>query len=354
MKIDLDNLQEIIQIDRTNFKQLLLDFPQQCLRAEEIGKKGTFPPIYREIKNIVFSGLGGSAIGGDLIRSYLAGQAKVPVVINRNYSLPEFVDSSSLVFICSYSGNTEETLQAFQEGLTRKARLITVTSGGKLAVLAGKAEIPLVTIPQGLPPRAALGYSFFPGLIALSKLGIINEQSFQIKNAVAVLSRLKEKLSPEAKTEINQAKQIALDIYGKIPLIYAANDFFDVVSYRWRTQLAENGKTLSSNHVFPELTHNEIVGWEFPQKLLKDFVVICLRDKHDHPRIAKRMDITMSILKEKAGKIIEIFSEGEELLARIFSLIYIGDFVSFYLAILNKIDPTPVDRITYLKKKLAS
>jgi glucose/mannose-6-phosphate isomerase len=182
---------------------------------------------------------------------------------------------------------------------------------------------------------------------------MIGEESSQIEQTITVLSRLRKSLSPEVKTEVNRAKSLALDIYGKFSLIYASNDFFDVVSYRWRTQLAENSKALSSNHVFPELTHNEIVGWEFPQKLLSDFIVICLRDKEDNPRIAKRMDITVSIIKQKASKVIEIWSEGEGLLSRIFSLIYIGDFVSFYLAILNRVEPMPVERITYLKKKLA-
>ncbi|MEA3560233.1 MAG: bifunctional phosphoglucose/phosphomannose isomerase [Candidatus Omnitrophota bacterium] len=353
MTINLDNFQEITGTDKSNLKQLLLDFPEQCLTARKIGEKEIFPSAYKASKNIIFSGLGGSAVSGDLIRSYLAGEAKVPIVINRNYGLPEFVDSSSLVFICSYSGNTEETIQSFEDGLSKKAKLIVVTSGGKLKTLADEAGIPFVTIPQGLPPRAALGYSFFPALIALSKLSIINEKNSQIEEVVTILSQLKEKLRPEVKTEMNQAKLLAGNMYGKFPLVYASNDFFDVVSYRWRTQLAENSKSLSSNHVFPELTHNEIVGWEFPQKLLRDFVVICLRDKHDHPRISKRMDITASIVKEKANKIIEVWSEGKGVLARIFSLIYVGDFVSFYLAILNNVDPTPVDRITYLKKKLA-
>jgi glucose/mannose-6-phosphate isomerase len=160
MMVDLDNLQEIIQIDKSNFKQTLLDFPQQCLKAREIGEKGIFPSAYRESKNIVFSGLGGSAVSGDLIRSYLSLKAKVPIVINRNYGVAEFVNSGSLVFICSYSGDTEETVQAFKDALGKRARLIVITSGGKLQEMAGEAGVPLLIIPQGLFIFSCLNSAF--------------------------------------------------------------------------------------------------------------------------------------------------------------------------------------------------
>ena len=349
---ELDDIQKISQIDKSNLKQLLFDFPEQCREAKEIGKGTDFPSGYREINNIVFTGLGGSAVGGDLLCSYLANEARVPMVVNRNYSIPEFVDSNTLLVVCSYSGNTEETISAFEKGLKKKAEIVVITSGGKLKTAAVEHNLPLVTIPAGLPPRAALAYSFFPALMVLAKLGIIKDKSSQIENVALVLSGLRQRLNPEVKTKDNQAKSIACDIQQGFPHIYSSSDFFGPVSYRWRTQLAENSKSLSSNHVFPELTHNEIVGWDFPKELLEYFTVIILRDKGDNPRIAKRMDITASILKQNARSVIEVFSEGDELLSRIFSLIYIGDFVSFYLAILNGIDPTPVDRITYLKKKL--
>lgn len=350
---ELDDIQKISQIDKSNLRQLLFDFPKQCREAKEIGKRTDFPSGYREINNIVFTGLGGSAVGGDLLRAYLANEARVPIVVNRNYSIPEFVDSDTLLVVCSYSGNTEETISAFEKGLKKKAKIVVITSGGKLKAAAAQDKLPLVAIPAGLPPRAALAYSFFPALMVLAKLGIINDKSLQIERVAAVLSRLRQRLKPEVKIKDNQAKSIARDIQKGFSHIYSSNDFFGPVSYRWRTQLAENSKSLSSNHVFPELTHNEIVGWDFPKELLDYFTVIILRDKGDNPRIAKRMDITASIIKQKAKNVIEVFSEGDELLSRIFSLIYIGDFVSFYLAILNGIDPTPVDKITYLKKKLA-
>ncbi len=349
---DLDDLQIIKEVDKSGFCQILLDLPDQCEKAKEIGASLEVPSQWRDFRNVVFTGLGGSAIGGDLIRSYLAGEAKVPIIVNRNYGLPEFVDQRTLLIVSSYSGGTEETLQAYEEGKKRSARIIAVTSGGELARMADRDGVPLVTIPSDLPPRAALGYLFLPALIILSKIEIASDKSSEIQKATACLRDLSKKLGPKLSSEDNQAKVLASSIYGRLPLIYGSNDFFDVVTMRWRTQLAENSKHLASSHLFPELTHNEIVGWVNPPDLIKDFMVIILRDRADHPRIARRMAVTCDIIKEVAADVIEVWSQGEGLLARVYSLIYIGDFTSFYLAVLNGVDPTPVERINYLKREL--
>lgn len=350
---DLDDQQAIRDVDRSNFCQILLDLPGQCEKAKVIGASLEIPNRWRDFRNVVFTGLGGSAIGGDLVRSYLAGEVKIPIIVNRNYGLPEFVDQRTLLVVTSYSGNTEETLQAYEEGEKRSAKIIAVTSGGELAGRAGRGGVPLVTIPSGLPPRAALGYLFLPALIILSKIGIASDKSKEIQEAIACLRGLSKKLGPKLSSKDNQAKALASAIYGRFPLIYGSNDFFDVVTMRWRTQLAENSKHLASSHLFPELTHNEIVGWANPPDLIKKFVVIILRDRDDHPRIARRMAVTSDIIKKLACDLIEVWSEGEGILSRIYSLIYIGDFASFYLAILNGVDPTPVERIDYLKRELA-
>jgi glucose/mannose-6-phosphate isomerase len=171
---------------------------------------------------------------------------------------------------------------------------------------------------------------------------------------VGVLEELKNKsINPRIGAKDNIAKYAASKLFNKLAVIYASSIHFDVVATRLRGQLNENSKTLASSHVFPEMNHNEIVGWQNPKKLFKDFVVMMLRDKDMHPRVAKRMDITQEIFKKEGIEVIDIWSRGEGLLSRIFSLIYIGDFISYYLALLYGIDPTPVDRVTYLKNKLA-
>ena len=275
------------------------------------------------------------------------------MIINRNYGLPGFVNEKTLLFVCSYSGNTEETLSAYQEGRARKAKIVTLTSDGKLKDLASQNDLPCLLVPPGQPPRSALGYLFFPALTALSKMGLIEDKAKQIEEAVRLLFKLKdEALGPQITTLNNKAKRLAENLYNKFPLIYTSTGFFETVAARWRAQLAENSKTLSSSHLVPEMNHNEIVGWEFPPQMLGEFAVVMLRDKSEHEKIKKRFEITKSIIKQKAHGLFEVWSQGDGLLARIFFLIYMGDYVSFYLAILNGIDPTPVEKIDYLKKQL--
>jgi len=353
--LNLDDLKIIAKYDRSGMLETIESFPAQCRDAKSIGYGFDLPASFKiQYKNVVSTGLGGSAIGSDLARSYIADDSETPLFVNRNYRLPGFVGEGTLVIASSYSGNTEETISAYKDAKVKKAKIIAVTSGGELRKLATDDGFPVLTIPGGLQPRCALGYSFFPLLIVLVKIGVVKDRAEDIDEAIEVLTSLKVKslgyAVPEKK---NIAKTIARSLYNKFPVIYAGGDHTDSVVTRWRGSLSENAKVLSSGHVIPEMNHNEIVGWENPAKLLKDFVAVILRDSGDNPRVAKRMDITKKILAKAGVKVIEVNSRGSSLLARIFSLIYIGDFVSFYLAILNKLDPTPVERIAYLKKELA-
>ena len=352
---ELDSFKRIEKCDESGMLELIESFPEQCQDAKRIGDEFELPQgLRRPYKNIVCTGLGGSAIGADLVRSYVAEEAQIPVSVNRNYTLPNFVDEETLVIASSYSGNTEETLSAYREAVSRGSSIIVITSGGKLERSAKKDDIPCLIIPEGFPPRCALGYSFFPLLTVLTKIGIIKDQAVQIDDAIHNLRRLKDsKVGYKIPYRNNPAKKMASEIFGKLPVIYGSSDHIDAVVTRWRGQLAENSKTLSSGHLFPEMNHNEIVGWENPKKVLKECTAIILRDAADHPRISKRMDATRDILKRYSVKVLEVSSSGKELLARIFSLVYMGDFVSFYLAILNGIDPTPVERIAIIKKELA-
>ncbi len=349
----LDDLNSIKKIDASKMLNNLLNFPQQCKHAKAIGESFKAPTSYSNFDNIVLSGLGGSAIGADLVRSFVAGYFEKPIYVNRNYTLPGFVNGSTILFCLSYSGNTEETISSYYEGRKKNAKIIILTSGGRLKELAEDSNIPAITIPGGLPPRQALGYSFFPLLYALSGLSGKKPDARVIDETIAYLSKIKVFLKPERKTKENTAKKIALKLYKKIPLIYGAQDHIDTVVLRFRNQLEENSKHISFNHIFPEMNHNEIVGWENPKALLKDIAVVFFRDREDHRRTQLRMDITKGIISKYTKNIIEINSKGNNLLCRMFYLIYLGDFISFYLAILNKADPTPVEKVKYLKDRLA-
>ncbi|MCX5679641.1 MAG: bifunctional phosphoglucose/phosphomannose isomerase [Candidatus Omnitrophica bacterium] len=351
---NLDSAKLLEKYDVSDMLKLIESFPKQVKEAAEIGLRFKLPDTYRcEYVNIVCAGLGGSAIGADIMRSYAADEARMPISVCRNYTLPNFVGKTSLVIVSSYSGNTEETLSAYKDAKDRGAKIIVITSGGQILQMAKADGNACLIIPSGLPPRCALGYSFFPLLTLMSKIGVITDKSTDVDETIRVLEVLRDKKVGAAVAGTkNIAKKIASDLYEKYGIIYGGQDHIDCVVTRWRGQIAENSKALASSHVFPEMNHNEIVGWENPKKVLESFVVIILRDKADHPRTAKRMDISKVIMKKKAAKIIEVTSIGESLLARIFSLVYIGDFVSYYLAILNKCDPTPVESVTYLKNEL--
>ena len=352
---ELDSIGNIEKYDKSDMLELIESFPDQCQDAKRIGYEFALLEGFKtKYKNVVCAGLGGSAIGADLVRSYIAPGAGIPFFVNRDYVLPDFTDEETLFIASSYSGDTEEVLSAYRDARSRGSEIIAITSGGRLSKIAKEDGAPIIDIPAGLPPRAALGYSFFPLLILLSKIGIIKDQAFFIDDAIRNLRKLKNiRLGGKIKSADNPAKKIAVEIFGKFPVIYSGPDRIDAVVTRWRGQLAENSKTLASGNLFPEMSHNEIVGWENPKQVLKNSVVIMLRDAADHPRVSKRMDVVKNIFKRNNTEVVEVNSTGKELLARIFSLVYTGDYVSFYLAILNKVDPSPVERIVYLKRELS-
>lgn len=342
----------IQRYDKSKMQKLLIEFPKQVEEAVQIGKKFRSPFRRSQIDTIVITGLGGSAIGGDLLRSYLAEELKISIMINRHYFLAEFVNDRTLVVVSSYSGNTEETIAAHLDAKKRRAKVLCISSNGETAKIAKKFKQPLITIPKGFPPRTALGYSFFPILIALSKMRFIKPKNADIKETVALLKK-KSKLY-SAVNDKNPAIQLARQLYMKLPIIYSAADRFDIVNLRWRGQIAENAKQLAFGHVLPEMNHNELVGWRVLRRMMEEeMVALFLRDKEDHERVKIRMEVTKGIINQYASKVIEVHSEGRSLLARMFSLIYLGDWTSYYLAILNGVDPTPVKVIDYLKNELA-
>jgi len=350
----LDDIKKIEKLDNSDMHDLLVSFSKAIQDAHAIGSHMKLPPEYKKKYNaIVFTGLGGSAIGADFIKSYLEDEIDIPIIVNRDYTIPAVVNKNVLFITSSYSGNTEETLSAYKLAKKAGVNIVVLSSNGKLMEMAIKDGFPFVRIPGKLPPRAALAYGTIPYLSLFAELGLISSRADEIKEAIKVIAEMREELKISVTRKRNIAKKIAESLRDKFPIIYGASRHISVVATRWRGQLAENSKTISSSHLLPEMNHNEIVGWENPKALLAKFIVLLLKDKDDHPRVKTRMEITKAIIKKKKAHIIEVTSKGKGLLARLFSLIYIGDWVSFYLAILNGVDPTPVDLITYLKKKLS-
>ncbi len=280
-------LDEIKAIDKSDMLKLLREFPEQFSQAIEIGKNANIVLDREKIKNILFVGMGGSAIGGDVIISCLGDQLQIPALVNRNYHLPNFVDENTLAIVSSFSGNTEESLNAFNEAVAKQAQIVCLTSGGKLKILAQEKGIPVITIPGGMPPRCALGYLSVPVLFLLTDNKIANVPEKDFHETLELLKELEEKYSPESVD--NLALHTAELLHGKIPVIYSSNDMLGAVTVRWKGQFSENAKQLAFANVFPELNHNEIVGWEKLPELLQKFQIIYLSDKQDNPRNAARM-----------------------------------------------------------------
>jgi len=352
---NLDDLAEVRRIDQSNFAGLIESFPEQLEKGSRIASVFALPRWkVSAISNIVLAGLGGSAIAAELVKSYLNYQLKIPFLIVRHYQLPEFVSPKSLVIVSSYSGNTEETLSAYQKAKQRKAKIVSIASGGKLSQFCQRDKLPQVAIPTGIPPRAALGYSFVSLLVLLGRMRLVQLDLPEIQRAIRFLKNFRQNFRPTTFGSNNLAKSVAKRLYGRIPVIYAGEDYFGAVALRWKQQICENAKVLSFCNAFPEFNHNELVGWEKLQDFREKLIVVMLRDKADHKRIQARMQIVDQILKKKTVEIIQVESRGKDVLTRILSLVHLGDWVSYYLALLNEVDPTPVEVIDYLKKSLAS
>lgn len=348
----LSNPQAMYEADTMGMLQALWELPEQCVRAWELGLEAV-APFMGEVRQVVVTGLGGSAIGGDFLRVYAAKMADIPVVVNRDYVLPRFVGPHTLVFAVSYSGNTEETLSAYQMAREKGATVVAITSGGKLAETASQEGVTVVKVPGGLAPRAATGYLFLPTLAIMQRMGLVPDAGGEVAELVEVLRVLREKLRPEVPQGENVAKQLAANMYLRIPVIWGTSGTSEVAAQRWKGQINENAKAPAYWNVFPELNHNELVGFEFPTELLRKLYVVILRDPQDHPRVQKRFSITREIMEKAVAGVTEVEALGQGLLARMYSLVYIGDYASVYLAMLYGVDPGPVRVIDQLKARLA-
>lgn len=289
-------------------------------------------------KGIAFSGMGGSGIVGDLAKTLLEKHnIHVPVVSLRGYSLPPYVKEGWLVFCISYSGNTEETLSVAQSALERNIKPVCISSGGRLAELAQKEHLPHFSLPEGYPPRYALGHMLS---LVLSLLGIKDT----LESCSSFLKEKKEAIKEEA-------KKIAHYFEGYIPVVYATQ-LLESVAFRWKTQINENAKTLCYTAVLPELHHNEVVGLDNPiTRNVCSFLLMF--DPEDHPRVIKRVQITEELLRDFGVVPRVIKAEGESFLQRILYLVHLGDWVSLYLSELYKYDPLPVKTIDIIKSKLS-
>ncbi|MEI6817342.1 MAG: bifunctional phosphoglucose/phosphomannose isomerase [Bacteroidota bacterium] len=324
-------------------KDLIAKFSKQLIEAVAIGEGAQLTPSNVPIKNVMITGLGGSGIGGTIVSEIAANQSPVPILVNKDYFLPKFISEESLVIVSSYSGNTEETVNAMEIAMNCNAKIVCITSGGKILEMAKVHQIDHIVLPPGMPPRSCLGYSFTQLLFVLNHLGLIGSDfKQQLNNAISLID-LEEK-------NINiYAQELAKKLMNKVPIIYctAGNEG---VAIRFRQQINENSKMLCWHHVIPEMNHNELVGWTQKNE---QWAVVFLRNDNDYERTQKRIEINKEVISKYCNNITEIYSKGHSIIERTIYMIHLCDWVSWYLSDLRKVDATEVNVINYLKSTLA-
>lgn len=329
--------------NKNTMKQVVIDFPKQFTESLEIAKNWSLPAPTSEIKNVLVCGLGGSGIGGTILAELVASECKIPVLVSKTYTLPAYGDKTTLLIACSYSGNTEESLDAFDEAHKRGMQIIAITSGGQLKAKCKEAGVPAILIPGGMPPRGAFAYPVVQLLNVMNRLGLIGS------SLVNQLDNLPNFLAKGQDETAKLAADLTEKLYDKIPVLYADSKIEGVL-VRFRQQINENSKMLCWHHVYPEMNHNELVGWT---KKDDQLAVVTFHTSIDHPRVTKRMEVSNEVYRKYTPNVFDVTAEGSNLLEEVVHLIHLGDWISVLLAEKKGIDPVEVNIITHLKGELA-
>lgn len=348
---DLDDTAAILAADRGGMLEAIAHLPEHCADgyANGLGTKGL--PSANGVTAIAFCGMGGSAVAGDVIRALYISRLRVPFEVIRTPALPEFCGPHTLVFASSYSGDTAETLTCFEEAVRRGCRVVPVSSGGELVARAAELDLAVVPVPAGYQPRAALGFLALGALGALEAMGVVPSADEDLGEATDVLRTLAATLTPDVPVASNRAKQLAAAIGTRTPVVWGAEGLGSVAAMRWKTQMNENGKIPAWWASMSELDHNEIVGWS--GETGKGSYLIALRHEEERRDLADRFPLTLEIVADAGLRGEEVWAHGRSNIARLLSLILIGDLASVYVGIGRGFDPTPVDVITRLKTALA-
>ncbi|MCW5940180.1 MAG: bifunctional phosphoglucose/phosphomannose isomerase [Fimbriimonadaceae bacterium] len=348
----LDDRSFVTRLDPKGMLAFTEGFPDQVRRAWEIAQAAPLPKGSAKPDMVVLTGLGGSAAGGDFARALFEAQGSVPFSVNRDYQLPNYVGPGTLVFAVSYSGNTEETVSAYLDARRRGCPMVVCASGGKLAEMARQDGFPLIQVPGGQPPRTALGFLFVPGVAACEKMGLLPAQPWEA--AIALLEACERDWGVSAEFTSNPAKQLAQELHGKVSVIYGLGSWQGLVANRWKGQINENAKNMTFANVFPELCHNEILGWAAADRQgVSAWATIVLEDGSESAKMKKRAEVVKRLTASVTTSY-RVAAQGDSLLEKLLSLTYFGDYVSLYLAALNGVDPENIDAINVLKNELSS
>lgn len=351
--MNLDDLSIYKQIDTQDLYKNISELSQQCENAWIEINKLVLPSFYLKANKVLILGMGGSGIGGELASNLTLKTSEIPIYTHHNYGIPEFVDEKTLVIAVSYSGNTEEVTDGFVEAYKTGAKLVAITTGGELEKLSRKYRVPYYRFAYKSPPRAALGYLFISVIGLLKKLNIVDIAQQDINTAISMLKSQFERINREVPLSKNPAKKLAQKLEGKIPIIYGT-DFMESVATRWKTQFNENSKVTAYGETIPESNHNSLVGLEFPENLKEKLFFLILKSKFDHPKSKMRQDFFEKTLKSKQISVesINLVPITDSPLTEICGMIYLGDLTSYYLAMINHINPYSVEIIDKLKTSI--
>ena len=349
---DLDNPQVYEEHDPAGAYNRLFDMADQCRRAWEIAMAWSPPPLPVSPRAVVSAGMGGSAIGGDLLCALAAPLATVPLLVQRDYGLPGYFGPHTLILACSYSGNTEETLSVAKEARERGVPLVVITTGGRLAELSHEWGISPLTFVYPAQPRETLGYGLLLPLGALTRMDLLPDLTPDVEEAIVVLERLQEEIASSVPLARNPAKELAHWLYGCLPFVCGAG-LLAPVARRWKGQFNENSKSWAVCEELPEMDHNAVAGMANPAGFARQVRAIFLTSDHDHPRNRVRQEVTRRLYEEAGTPCRTVAARGKSPLTQVLSSALLGDASSYYLAMLYRADPTAIPAIKSLKEALA-
>ena len=348
----LDNTGAREQLDRSDLLALIEALPEQCEEAWAAARAFAWPKSASTATSVVVLGMGGSAIAGDILASLAAFSGQKPVAVVRGYDVPAFVGKETLVVACSHSGNTEETVSALEASLAKHAQEMVITTGGRLAEIAAERQIPaFVYIYEG-QPRCALGHQLMALLALGERAGLLAAQDAAVAEALLIMRGQRDVLSHAAPSANNAAKQLAGRLQGRVPVVVGGAGLA-VAAHRWKTQLNENSKIWALWDELPEMDHNSVVGFGLPQTFVSQLTALFLLPKLIERRDEVRYEATAAELARAGVAHERLDVAGESPLARVLSAIYLGDFTSYYLALLNGVDPATIEPIARIKARLA-
>ncbi|MGQ9585754.1 MAG: bifunctional phosphoglucose/phosphomannose isomerase [Anaerolineae bacterium] len=350
--MNLDDVAGMQRLDPEGMLEHIRELPAQCRTAWKDLAGWQLPEGHRSAKALVVAGMGGSAIGGDLLRTWAEPLSPVPILVCRDYRLPHWVGPSTLVVASSYSGGTEETLAAFQDALTRGAFAMALTTGGELGSAAEAAGVPCVRIRYRSAPRAALGVSFVSLLRIAHQAGLVPDPERDLDEGVAEMERLRAEIGEEVPEAHNPAKRLAQELYGRPVVVYGAEHLREVAR-RWKGQVNENAKAWAFYEEIPEMNHNAVMAYESQPTVNRTFGVIFLTSPENHPRNQIRFRATADLLRRYGVAYHQVEARGKSRLAQMLTALFYGDYLSFYLAMLYGKDPTHIGTIQYIKQVLA-